>query len=431
MKRVYIGWRGPTLTRLSTEVITLSTSSLLLVVGAGSKLIKLTTKLEDVPVWESSDTSVVTVDQNGNATPVGEGVATITVYVGKHKKSVRVTVRPTDENQLQKDLDNGKATLPKDLTTTVQITTNTVLNLNNKTLTGNVFAESNGQMTEGITDSYAIWVKEGGNITVNGNGVVESQAAKYSIAVWAQGGTVVINDGEYRNNGEGSDLIYASAGGKVYIYGGEFYANEKQPGVPGTANTHTALNIKDSDRSTSEIIVYGGTFYNFNPADNLSEGPNTNFVADGYESIEVSPNVWEVRKKTPEDPVIPEDPKLDSTKIYLGIIDPTYTNSIGPNGYKAINSEMLLNSYNNGFITEVSQGEHTYEIPQDFSSFIVIIPKNSSLICKVNNLGQEDDFVDVIGSGCAANGGLIVDGHKLYGQMFDYMANAEITIIIK
>ena len=34
----------------------------------------------------------------------------------------------------------------------------------------------------------------------------------------------------------------------------------------------------------------------FNPADNLSEGKNTNFVADGYKSIEVKEGVWEIVK---------------------------------------------------------------------------------------------------------------------------------------
>ena len=36
---------------------------------------------------------------------------------------------------------------------------------------------------------------------------------------------------------------------------------------------------------TAEIIVTGGTFVNFNPADNQAEGPGNNFVADGYKVI--------------------------------------------------------------------------------------------------------------------------------------------------
>ena len=171
------------------------------------------------------------------------------------------------------------------------------LDLNNKTITGGLFTEDGGNIISGNSDSYALWVKEGGELIIDGDGIIKSQDAKYSIAVWAQGGTVIINGGKYYNAGEGSDLIYASAGGKVYIYGGEFHPNIKQEGVSGTADKYTALNIKDIDRGISEIKVYGGKFYGFNPADNLSEGPKTSFVAEGYKSIEVEENVWEVIKE--------------------------------------------------------------------------------------------------------------------------------------
>ena len=210
---------------------------------------------------------------------------------------------------------------------------------------GELFTESNGQILEGNSDSYAIWVKEGGEITINGDGEVRSQDARYSIAVWAQGGEVIINGGKYYNEGEGSDLIYASAGGKVYIYGGEFYPNSMQEGVAGTANDYSALNIKDSDRATSEIVVYGGKFYNFNPADNVSEGPGTNFVAEGYESVEIEPNVWEVRKIKSI---------IDETKIYYGTITPnleTFT------GYSDFTEQDLINAINNGTLKAVQAQE--------------------------------------------------------------------------
>lgn len=171
----------------------------------------------------------------------------------------------------------------------------TELNLNGKTITAGVFAESNGTVNEGDSDSYAFWVKEGGELVINGDGIIKSQDATYSMAVWAQGGVVTINGGKFYNGGDGCDLIYASAGGKVYIYGGEFHATERSGEVEGTKNKFSALNIKDADRAISEIVVYGGTFYGFNPSDNVSETEHTNFVAEGYESVEVSEGVWEVR----------------------------------------------------------------------------------------------------------------------------------------
>lgn len=168
------------------------------------------------------------------------------------------------------------------------------LNLNNQTIYAPTFTESNGMVLEGDTDSYSFWVKDNASLSIEGDGEVIARDAKYSMAIWAQGGTVEIKGGKFYNGGDGCDLIYASAGGKVYIYGGEFHATERSEEVSGTKNKFSALNIKDVDRGISQIKVYGGKFYGFNPANNLSEGPNTNFVAEGYESIEIEPNVWEV-----------------------------------------------------------------------------------------------------------------------------------------
>lgn len=168
------------------------------------------------------------------------------------------------------------------------------VNLNGKTITAGLFSESNGDVLEGNSDSYTFWVKNGGELVIQGDGNVIAQEAKYSMAVWAQGGNVTINGGKFYNGGDGCDLIYVSDGGKVYIYGGEFYPTKRSGSVPGTKNAYSALNIKDKDRANSEILVYGGKFYGFNPAQNLSEGENTNFVAEGYKSVEISDGVWEV-----------------------------------------------------------------------------------------------------------------------------------------
>lgn len=179
------------------------------------------------------------------------------------------------------------------------------VNLNGKKITAPVFAESNGEVLAGNSDSYAFWVKEGANLTIEGDGEIEAQEASYSMAVWANGGNVTINGGTFINHGDGCDLIYASAGGKVIINGGEFKATEYRGIEAGTGNSHSALNIKNSDREFSDIIVYGGKFYGFDPANNKSE-PNPSeewlathpngFVAVGYESVETEPDIWIVRK---------------------------------------------------------------------------------------------------------------------------------------
>jgi hypothetical protein len=106
------------------------------------------------------------------------------------------------------------------------------------------------------------------------------------MAVWAQGGEVIINGGNFYNAGKGSDLIYASAGGKVTVNGGKFVACEKQAGVEGTNEERSALNAKDKDYVAGQtFVVKGGTYFHFDPANNTSEGVGTNFVADGYKSV--------------------------------------------------------------------------------------------------------------------------------------------------
>ena len=98
---------------------------------------------------------------------------------------------------------------------------------------------------------------------------------------------IIINSGEYYWNkkwdgSENTDkdvaVYVTSSVGKVTINGGTF-------GKPGCFSEYL-LNVYDSSlngRQPNEIItVKGGTFINFNPANNRAEGAGTNFVADGY-----------------------------------------------------------------------------------------------------------------------------------------------------
>ena len=110
---------------------------------------------------------------------------------------------------------------------------NNKLNLNNFKIIAPEFIDE----SDNSTNSYGLWVKDDAHLTIDGNGEVIAQDAEYSIAVWANGGTVIIKDGIFRNGGDTCDLIYASNGGKVYIYGGEFIPKGPSSGeVPGTKN---------------------------------------------------------------------------------------------------------------------------------------------------------------------------------------------------
>ena len=179
----------------------------------------------------------------------------------------------------------GEVTLAADITLTspIIVEKDVTVNLGGYDLTGGVFAESNGTISEGTTDSYVFWVK-GGTLTINGEGNVTASEAKYSMAVWANGGKVIINGGTYKNS-YASDLIYAKGENtEVSIYGGTFIASNKNADTEdGTAEEYSALDL--SDNSGAKITVYGGRFYKFDPANNKSENPAVSFVATGYSSV--------------------------------------------------------------------------------------------------------------------------------------------------
>ena len=120
-----------------------------------------------------------------------------------------------------------------------------------------------------------ILVEDGATLTINGNGLVESANGGDGYPIIANG-KLIINSGHFKSGYDASNLanacVYARGNGDIEIYGGRF------EGVDGSF----VLNKKDADRATTSIKVMGGEFVDFNPSNNASEGPNTNFVPTGY-----------------------------------------------------------------------------------------------------------------------------------------------------
>lgn len=117
---------------------------------------------------------------------------------------------------------------------------------------------------------------EGVEITINGGYYDAGSGSLYNIAVWAHHGSkVIINAGEFITgddvNGEANHCIYAAGGSIIEITGGLFKS---------TGKTDWLLNCQDNNGT---IVITGGTFVGFNPADCISEGEHTSFVAEGYE----------------------------------------------------------------------------------------------------------------------------------------------------
>lgn len=140
---------------------------------------------------------------------------------------------------------------------------------------------------------------DGAKLTIKGDGDVNVKSGKTDIAVWSdKGAEVNIEGGNFYGIGEsaGSDLIYAM-NGKINVSGGSFKLDtmsEESFAEP----QYSLLNAYGANVNNAKdfIVVTGGIFYGFNPADNVSEGKGTNFVADGYGATEDPAGVWSVSK---------------------------------------------------------------------------------------------------------------------------------------
>mgnify|MGYP004513073007 CR=1 FL=1 len=123
---------------------------------------------------------------------------------------------------------------------------------------------------------------DSGTLTLVGNGQVvaeQNEGSENSIAVWANGGDIVIKGGSY-THADGVDpdnsLIYALKG-TIKIYGGIFKAVDPR----WTLNCQNAA-YRDK---TANIVVMGGKFYKFDPS-NLNVDDGTSYVAAGYKVVQ-------------------------------------------------------------------------------------------------------------------------------------------------
>ena len=124
-----------------------------------------------------------------------------------------------------------------------------------------------------------ISVEENGDLTVTGNGqMVALKDDVYCISVTGNG-KLTINNGEFVGN---MHTIYVYTG-EANIYGGKFSLDQKSQ----YDDSRYLLNLYDANgkAGTATINVYGGTFVDFNPSDNLAENPQVDFVAEGYVSV--------------------------------------------------------------------------------------------------------------------------------------------------
>ena len=142
--------------------------------------------------------------------------------------------------------------------------------------------------TTGTADYESEGIIVYGNLTINdetGKGLIEAN----SRAIWARGNygaTITINGGNYVGAHLNTEVIYASGNGQIEINGGTFEAKEVSTGHGSATNRqHIILNLHNNGKDGCNIVVKGGSYKNFDPANNIAENPAKNFCADGYVSV--------------------------------------------------------------------------------------------------------------------------------------------------
>ena len=149
------------------------------------------------------------------------------------------------------------------------------------------------------TGDWSLISVRGGKLTIKGNGVLKAKENDCFTVDIQGGGHVIIEDGEYISN---VHAVYVWVG-SAEIRGGKYSVQQKFSDP--TKADEFVLNCYDAHHrdGTAKIIVTGGEFVKFNPADCWAEGAHTSFLAPGYKTTEVL-GTWYVSKATAS-PVVP------------------------------------------------------------------------------------------------------------------------------
>ena len=176
----------------------------------------------------------------------------------------------------------GEATLTEDVvlgeTVVVEPGKEVTLDLNGKTISNTEDLWRDGP----YYDWALLSVRANGSLTIKGTGVLKAKENDcYAVDV-QDGGKLVIEDGTYVGN---AHAVYVYEG-TAEIKGGKYSIQQlsSNPDPYGYV-----LNCYDKNRKNgiAKIIVTGGEFVKFNPADCAAEGAHTNFLADGYKSTQI------------------------------------------------------------------------------------------------------------------------------------------------
>lgn len=153
---------------------------------------------------------------------------------------------------------------------TVIVTKTIKLDMNGKKLfnTKDIWNESTGHWS-------LISVRENGDLTITGNGIFDAKENDtYAIDLYDDDVRCTIENGTFNGNVHAVYVLH----GLLIVNGGTFSVQQTYTD-PNKAYEFT-LNCYDASYKdgSAQIIVNGGSFYKFDPANNKAEGENTSFT---------------------------------------------------------------------------------------------------------------------------------------------------------
>ena len=186
--------------------------------------------------------------------------------------------------------EGGEVALANDLvldrTLSVPARKEVVIDLNGKTIsnTADLWDVPNED-----AGNWSLLSVKGGTLTIKGAGTLQAKENDCFAVDVQDGGTVVIEDGTYVGN---VHAVYV-LNGTAEIKGGK-YSIQQPSGLSSPYGY--VLNCYDANykNGTAKILVSGGEFVKFNPADCAAEGAGTNFVVAGYKSVADGTDTWKV-----------------------------------------------------------------------------------------------------------------------------------------
>ena len=217
-----------------------------------------------------------------------------------------------------------------------------VINLNGKRITPPTGADR------------TIQVFDGAELVINGEGTIGSLSGE-ALAVCVLGGKLTINGGTYYGGSECSCIyLFNSARydgvqnkGSIEINGGTFKVN-----APWN-NFYYVLNQQNGSEGT--ITVKGGTFENYDPSRGDDHDQPTNFVAEGYTSLQKGETYVVV-------PIVNSNEDLDAVISNTG---KKATIALGSNMTISLKNGIANEGEKSKDLTFIGDGTSTFDVVSD------------------------------------------------------------------